>query len=294
MKKIGLIGCESTHAAAFAKAYNLPDENGAEHYGDLCVAAALAGEGAQELRVYGVETVYSLDELLERVDAVMITGRRGSQHKKYALPVLRAGKPLFIDKPFTSGIEDAQELADAIDASGVPVMGGSGCKLCRDVQRIRSTARQWIADRALLTGMLSFACIPDSPYDGFWFYAPHLVEMCLEIFGEEILAVSAMKNDDSLVATLRYPGFLVSLHFGRRAQQQSCVLISGAENRLYGIDIFDHIQKEAERFALLLDGQWKGMTGEELALPVYVIDAILRAAQSGGEQPFERCKSSLS
>lgn len=294
MKKIGLIGCESTHAAAFAKAYNFPNENGTEHYGDLRVAAALEGEGAQELQDYGVKTVYSLDELLERVDAVMITGRRGSQHKKYALPVLRAGKPLFIDKPFTSDVKDAQELADAIDAFGVPVMGGSGCKLCRDVQIIRSTARQWIADRALLSGMLSFASIPDSPYDGFWFYASHLVEICLEIFGGEILSVSAVKNDDSLVATLRYSGFLVSLHFGRRARQQSCVLISSAENRLYAMDVFDHTQREAERFAQLLDGRWKGMTGEELALPVYVVEVILRAAQLGREQPFKKHISSLS
>ena len=53
-------------------------------------------------RQWEIELVGSIEELLRRVDAVMLTQRRRPPHLRRP-PVLRA-KPLFIDKPFTASV----------------------------------------------------------------------------------------------------------------------------------------------------------------------------------------------
>ena len=48
----------------------------------------------------GVEIVDSIDELLPKVDVVFLESVDGRPHLSQARPVLKAGKRLFIDKPF--------------------------------------------------------------------------------------------------------------------------------------------------------------------------------------------------
>lgn len=72
--------------------------------------------------------------------------------------------------------------------------------------------------------MLHFSIMLDSAYDGFCFYAPHLVEMCLEIFGRDILSIQAMQLENWLVANLKYSDCIVSLHFVAEVWKHSCTM----------------------------------------------------------------------
>lgn len=54
-----------------------------------------------------IEMVNSVDELLKKVDAVMIFSMDGRLHLKQATAVLKAGKRLFISRPLASSPEDA-------------------------------------------------------------------------------------------------------------------------------------------------------------------------------------------
>ena len=54
----------------------------------------------------------------------------------------------------------------------------------------------------------------ESPYGGFLFYAPHLVQMCLTVLGNGIRAVRAIRQGDHVTALLRYDTFCASLFFG--------------------------------------------------------------------------------
>lgn len=44
----------------------------------------------------------------------------------------------------------------------------------------------------------------DSPYGGFYFYAQHLVEIMLTVFGSDIVSISSQKHDGSLTFTASY------------------------------------------------------------------------------------------
>ena len=69
---------------------------------------------------YGVEIVGSITELCARVDGVLLTSVDGRAHLAQAREVIAARKPLFIDKPLASTLEDAREIARLARAAGVP------------------------------------------------------------------------------------------------------------------------------------------------------------------------------
>ena len=57
--------------------------------------------------MFGVPVMESYDELVGKVDGIIITARHGDNHYKYAKPYMESGIPMFIDKPITVSKEDA-------------------------------------------------------------------------------------------------------------------------------------------------------------------------------------------
>jgi len=285
MLRIGIVGSESTHAMQFAKYFNLPDPaTGALRYEDIRVTAILGDPKSAEQTAAQAQIpciAETTEQMAEIVDAVMITSRRGSEHMEQAMPFLEKRMPIFVDKPFTSDLVNAQELALMLQQRNCPVLGGSGCKYCESILEIKREVARLTAENKLLTAMLHFPIMLDSPYDGFWFYGSHLVEMCMEIFGTDILSIQAMKTDKALIANVLYPGFAVSLHFVTEVWKHSCVLVTDEGSKMIPIVTADSLSEEAMRFAQLLHGNHERMTAEELVRPVRVIDAILRAAATG-------------
>src|SRR5918992_51251 len=110
--RVGLIGLDTSHAGAFTQLLN--DASRADHVPGARIVAAFKGGSPDieasanriekftaELRdKWKIELVDSIDELIRRVDAVMITSVDGRVHLAQAKPVPAARKPLFIDKPF--------------------------------------------------------------------------------------------------------------------------------------------------------------------------------------------------
>ena len=69
--------------------------------------------------VYGVEIVPDIPTLCSKVDGVLLESGDGRIHLQQAKQVIAAGKPLFIDKPLASTLEDAREIAKLASAAGV-------------------------------------------------------------------------------------------------------------------------------------------------------------------------------
>ncbi len=55
----------------------------------------------------------TIDELLKKVDAVLLESVDARRHLKEALPVLKAGKRMFIDKPISNSLESAIAIFEA-------------------------------------------------------------------------------------------------------------------------------------------------------------------------------------
>jgi predicted dehydrogenase len=66
------------------------------------------------------EIVGSIDELLKKVDVVMMMSLDGRQHLAQATPVLKAGKRLFIGRPLASSPEDAVAILKLAEETKTP------------------------------------------------------------------------------------------------------------------------------------------------------------------------------
>jgi predicted dehydrogenase len=72
-----------------------------------------------------IEFVNSTDELLQRVDAVMIFSLDGRLHRQQAEAVLKAGKRLFIGRPLASSPEDAVAILKLAEETKTPCWSSS-------------------------------------------------------------------------------------------------------------------------------------------------------------------------
>jgi predicted dehydrogenase len=189
--RVGLIGLDTSHAGAFTQLLN--DASRPDHVPGARVVAAFKGGSPDvvasatrvdkftaELREkWKIEIVESIEALVERVDAVMLTSVDGRVHLAQARPVLAARKPLFVDKPFTAGVRDAIELARLAREAGTPVFSSSSLRFSDDVVAIKQDPRVKEVLGAMTWGPGTLE--PHHP-DLFW-YSIHAVEMLYTFMG---------------------------------------------------------------------------------------------------------------
>ena len=119
--RIGVIGIRSKHLRFFQEAL-ARCYPGSEH-----TITHVCGFDAPELlpRLGALIRCDTPHQLIAAVDAVIIALREGTQHAALAKLCLEAGKPVFVDKPFTCDSGEAQALFDAARRTGTPCTGGS-------------------------------------------------------------------------------------------------------------------------------------------------------------------------
>lgn len=113
MIKVGLISMAHMHGRSYARVIEkLPD---AKFVGIYDREQGRAQKYAAE---FGVPSFSILDELLAKVDAVLICSEN-SLHAHYTLAAARAGKHVLCEKPLATNLEDAQEMVRACEEAGV-------------------------------------------------------------------------------------------------------------------------------------------------------------------------------
>lgn len=284
---LGVVGTESAHAKAFIRFFNLPDpETGKVRYPNIRVTQIWGDpDSAAKLLELSPDLVYQndLEEMACQVDGVMITARRGSDHNRLAQPFVKRGMPVFVDKPFTANSEEGRSLYREAKACGCRIMGGSSCRFADGLSEIKQLCDILREKGEFMGAAMNYFFVPDSEYDGIFFYAPHLVEMCLTAFGDGILGVTATKVPTGMIVTCRYPKDGVSLHFCTAAAKDSCMVFSKWENHTIDISITPIFSRMANQFAQMVLGEWNGMTEEELIFPVRIVEAISRSLECGRE-----------
>jgi hypothetical protein len=150
--KVGIIGLDTSHVIAFTQAMN--DKNAEGPLAVVEVVAAFPGgspdvpasrdrvEGyTKQLREMGVEIVGSIDELLPKVDAVLLESVDGRPHLEQARPVIKAGKPLFVDKPVAGTLADAVALYKLAQEYNVPCFSSSSLRFSPGILGMRADER---------------------------------------------------------------------------------------------------------------------------------------------------------
>ena len=147
--RIGMIGLDTSHVPAFTDILNNP-QNKAHVPGAKVVGAFKGGSPDIEssasrldgftktlVEKYNVKLYDSIEKLCKNVDAVFIESVDGRPHLAQAIPVIKAGKPLFIDKPMGGTLKDVLEIFCLAKEAKVPVWSSSSLRYGKAVQAVR-------------------------------------------------------------------------------------------------------------------------------------------------------------
>jgi len=207
--RLGIIGTDTSHVTAFTEILN--DETSPDHVPGGQVVAAYKGGSpdiessatrvdkfADELRTkWKVRFFTSIAEMCRNVDAVLLESVDGRVHLAQARAVIAAHKPVFIDKPLASTLEDAREIDRLAHAAGVPWFSSSSLRFGEIAETMK------FADAS---GVETWGPGPLEPHhqlDLAW-YAIHPIELLYSLMGPGCEEVSRTYTPDADVIVGRW------------------------------------------------------------------------------------------
>ncbi len=224
--KAGIIGCDA-HALPWTKIINAADAPG--ELADMTVVAAYAG-GSEDIPqsiqirdssvdgivALGVEMVDSIDELIKKVDVVMILSIDGRTHLEQVRPAFAAGKPVYVDKPIAGSLVDAIKIFQLAKEHNVPCFSSSS---------LRFAARTLNAgkDPALgeIVGCDQYApCALEPHHPDFFWYGIHGVEPLFTIMGTGCESVTRVHTEGTDMAVGVWKGGRIGTFRGIRDGQR--------------------------------------------------------------------------
>jgi len=227
-KRIGIIGLDTSHAPAFARTYNAPDASAEDFRGFRVVAAYPQGSRdieastsrvagyVREMRDMGVEIVESIAALLGKVDFVLLTTNDGRVHLEQALPVIEAGKSLYVDKPMAASLADVIALFEAARAKEVPLFSASSLRWIPGALDLRDGAQGPVEG----ADAFSWAALEPTHPDLYW-YGIHGVEILYTVMGTGCLSVSRFRTEDTELCVGQWTDGRIGTVRGLRSSEHS-------------------------------------------------------------------------
>jgi predicted dehydrogenase len=201
--RAGMIGLDTSHVPAFAKLFNNPKATG-----DLAGIKIVAGYPGgtdmpasrdrvkgftDQLRKMEIEIVDSIPKLLEKVDVVLLESVDGRIHLQEAIPVIKAGKPLWIDKPMAGSLADAIAIFELAKKHNVPVFSSSSLRYGASIQAVLKNAEVLPIVGVATWGPCSYS--PGTP--DMFFYGIHGIEPLFTLMGTGCETVSRVQTKDT-------------------------------------------------------------------------------------------------
>lgn len=236
--RLGAIGADSSHLPEFSKRIKALHEEGQTR----CRVTHVFDPGGHDLAEapkwlektkaeFGVEQVGSMDELLSKVDGVMVLSVNGHKHLNLALPSLGRGLPTYVDKPLTCSLDEARQLLAAARKGGARCYSASSLRFAPEVTEY---------DRAAMGNLVAIDAFGPGQHhalmEGFFFYGVHTIEMVDALWGRTgggVRRVSAIHTDGRDLLDLDYrDGRYARLRMERKATYDFGATVHG-DKKLY-------------------------------------------------------------
>jgi hypothetical protein len=236
--KLGMIGLDTSHVIAFTKLLNETNNKDYIPGGKVVVVfkggspdvesshTRVDGYTKQLKDQFGVKIVDTIEELCAQVDAVLIESVDGRPHLEQARPVIKAGKPLYIDKPLAGSLRDAIEIYRLAKENNVPVFSSSSYRFYDSLVEVKK------ANVGEVRNVISYgpAHLEAHHPDMFW-YGVHPTEALFTILGAgcETVVRSHAKDSDVITGTWSGGriGTLVGLRTGKTPHR---VIVFGSKD----------------------------------------------------------------
>ncbi len=208
MIKLGIVDFDTSHVVAFTQRLNRI-EVGEDQWvegakivmgspGTSLVSPERVPGFTEQLKGYGVPIVDDPTEMIGKVDGVLIESVDGSVHYERAEPFLKAGIPMFIDKPFTCSLEQAIAIAKLAEKNKVTVFSSSSLRYGLEVQQIQEKQ----GELGKVVGADAYSPGPVHPRNpGLFHYGIHGLETLYALMGPGCTEVWAVSTEGVDVIT---------------------------------------------------------------------------------------------
>src|SRR5437773_2733480 len=191
MLKLGMVDFDTSHVVQFSKRINKKGIDAAQFVDGAEIVLGCPGTSKMSperipgftktlTETCGVKLVDKPEDLIGKVDGVLIESVDGSVHLERARPFLEAGVPMFIDKPFACSVQDAEAIADLAAKKNVPLFSASSLRFALEVAAVKKAADELGPPVAVDV----YGCQGKNVHNPGWFnYGIHSVEMLVTLLG---------------------------------------------------------------------------------------------------------------
>lgn len=211
MLRLGIVDFDSSHCIEFTRRFNHVGVTREQFVDGARVVAGYPGtsrmfpERIEQYRPLvvgcGVELVERPEDLVGRVDGVLILSVCGTAHRQPAELILNAGVPVFIDKPLACSVEDAQAIATTAARRGMVAWSASGMRFSDEVLRLKERQRE----HGPILGLASHG--PGWLHDGnpgLLHYGIHTVEQAYALLGAGCRTVNCISTTSGDTITAQW------------------------------------------------------------------------------------------
>lgn len=205
--RIGMIGLDTSHCIAFTKILN--DSDDPKHVPG-CRVVMVYPKGSPDIEsstkrvpdytkkivAMGVEVIDDLEAMVQQVDAVLLETNDGRPHLEQIIPVLKAGKPVFVDKPIAGSLADCLAIFELAKHFKTPVFSSSSLRFAANTQAVRNGS---IGE---VTGCDTFSpCALEATHPDLFWYGIHGVESLFTVMGPGLETVVRTQTEDFELVT---------------------------------------------------------------------------------------------
>lgn len=286
--RVGIIGLDTSHAPAFTKAMNALEPKAGERpvrvvaaypkgSPDIESSVRRVPRYTKELEDLGVAIVSSIDALLERVDAVLLETNDGRPHLEQALPVMRKGLPLFVDKPMAADLQDVVALFLAAKRLGVPLFSSSSLRFSGRALALRGGAE----GNVLGCDAFSPATLEATHPDLYW-YGIHGVEILYTVMGTGCVEVTRAHTPSGDLVTGRWNDGRLGTFRGLRQGKTGYGATVFTEKRITSVGDYEGYGRLVEAIASFLHTEVPPVDAEETIELYAFMTAADVSKQRGG------------
>lgn len=217
--RLGIIGGSvSAHTFDYGKLFNIDKKfPGVE----LLYAWGDTEEFSRDAREKAMipNIVKDPNDMLGKIDALIVNHRDGKYHLKPAIPFIKAKIPTFVDKPFSNRVSEAKEFLSLARSVGTPVTSWSTIAQSDKTMDLKKQ----VEAIGQINNLVSFGPVDiESPWGGVFFYGVHSVDPLLYIFGDNVTKVRVSRNGRTATGSLLFSnGMLATIIFMTQARETS-------------------------------------------------------------------------
>ncbi len=157
-------------------------------------------------------SVAEIEDMADKVDVGFIQSCNWEKHLDQALPLIKAGKPVFIDKPVIGSVKDANRLRELVKA-GAKVIGSSSA---RHADEIQAFLKKPVAERGEILAIYGTCGVDE------FNYSVHIVEIFSEIAGAKAVSTQYL-GESKTVEGKKIQSYVIHFENGVTATYQTCI-----------------------------------------------------------------------